>query len=419
MKAEIITIGDEILIGQIVDTNSAYISKELNKIGISVYQITSIQDDREHILEAFAFAKAHAELVIVTGGLGPTKDDITKHTFCEFLNDELVLDQNVLDHVTHLFKTYIKKPMLAANKTQAYVPSTAEVLLNQYGTAPGMWMESDGTIFISMPGVPYEMRGLMENEVIPRLRDRFKLPFILHKTFLTYGMGESAIAEIIEDFENELPSTIKLAYLPSLGRVRLRLSTYGDDQEIVNKMIREQSDKLLPLIGDIFVGYEEEGEFEELIANLLIAQGKTLAIAESCTGGQMVERFTSKSGASRYLKGSLVTYATQSKIDILKVDASVIEEHSVVSAAVAEQMATNARKLYQSDIAISTTGNAGPTKGDSDVPIGTVFIGIATEDGVRSYEFMMGNHRERVMGKTVNKAMELLKGTLEDHQLKK
>lgn len=416
MQAEIITIGDEILIGQIVDTNSAYISKELNKVGVSVYQITSIQDDRAHILEAFTLAKAHSDLVIVTGGLGPTKDDITKHTFCEFLNDKLVLNQTVLDHVAHLFRTYIKKPMLAANKTQAYVPSSAEVLLNQYGTAPGMWMESEGTIFVSMPGVPYEMKGLMENEVIPRLRDRFKLPYIVHKTFLTYGMGESAIAEIIEDFENELPPGIKLAYLPSLGRVRLRLSTSGVEKEVVDAVILAQSEKLTPLIKDIFIGYEEDGEFEVLIANLLVAQGKTIAIAESCTGGQMVERFTAQAGASRYLKGSLVTYATQSKIDILGVDAAVIEKHSVVSAIVAEQMAENARKLYKSDIAISTTGNAGPTKGDSDVDVGTVFIGIATAESVKSYGFMMGNHRERVIGKTVNKGLELLKSVLEDSQ---
>ncbi len=412
MNAEIITIGDEILIGQIVDTNSAYISSALNKIGVSIYQITSIQDDESHILEAFAAAQSRADLVIVTGGLGPTKDDITKHTICKYFNDELVLNQGVLDHVAHLFKEYIKKPMLDANKTQAMVPSKAEVLVNEFGTAPGMWIENDNTIFVSMPGVPYEMKGLMENEVLPRLQKQFKLPYILHKTFLTYGMGESAIAERIERFENELPDEIKLAYLPSLGRVRLRLSTSGLYKEVVEAAMQEQADKLLPYIDDIFVGYESDGEFEQVVAGLFVEKGKTLAIAESCTGGQMVERFTAHSGASRYLKGSLVTYATQSKVDILGVDPEVIKKHSVVSAQVAEQMAINARKLYKSDIGISTTGNAGPLKGDSDAEVGTVYIGIATEKGVTAHHFMMGNHRERVIGKAVNKALELLKEEL-------
>ena len=412
MKAEIITIGDEILIGQIVDTNSVYISKELNRIGISVYQITSIQDDREHILEAFAFAKEHADLVIITGGLGPTKDDITKHTLAAYFDDQLVYNQTVLNHVAHLFKTYIKKPMLAANKTQAMVPSKATIMINRFGTAPGMWMEKDETVFVSMPGVPYEMRGLMENEVIPRLQEAYKLPYILHKTLLTYGLGESAIAEIIEDFENELPKEIKLAYLPSLGRVRLRLSTEGATKDEVDAKMLLQTKKLEALVKDIFVGYEENGNFEQIVANLLVKQGKSLAIAESCTGGQMVERFTANAGASQYLKGSLVTYATQSKIDILGVKKATIDKYSVVSAAVATEMAENARRLYKADIAISTTGNAGPSKGDSDEDVGTVYIGIATETGVIAHHFMMGNHRERVIGKTVNKGLELLKATL-------
>lgn len=417
MKAEIITIGDEILIGQIVDTNSAYISKELNRIGISVYQITSIQDDKDHILEAFAFAKEHADLVIITGGLGPTKDDITKHTLAEYFDDKLVLNQKVLDHIAYIFRELIKKPMLPANETQAMVPSKAEILDNRFGTAPGMWMEKEGTIFISMPGVPYEMTGLMQYEVLPRLQEKFELPYILHKTFLTYGMGESAIAARIEDFENELPITIKLAYLPSLGKVRLRLSTEGKEKVTVDAAMLVQAEKLLPLIKDIFIGYEADGELEELVASLLVSQNKTLAIAESCTGGQMVERFTQHPGASRYLKGSLVAYATQSKIDILGVDPAVIEKESVVSAAVAKQMAANARLLYKSDIAISTTGNAGPTKGDSKLPVGTVYIGIATASGVEAYYYMMGNKRERVIGKTVNKGLELLKELLEDKSL--
>ncbi len=408
MNAEIITIGDEILIGQIVDTNSVFIAKALNAIGISVYQITSIQDERRHILDALAFAKARVDLVIVTGGLGPTKDDITKHTFCEFMDDSLVLNQEVLDHVSHIFSAFIKKPMLAANKLQAMVLSKAEVLTNRFGTAPGMWMEKDGTIFVMMPGVPHEMKGLIEYEVIPRLKERYELPFILHKTLLTYGLGESVIAERIEAFENELPPSISLAYLPSLGRVRLRLSTMGKDKEEVEKIMTKECKKLEYLLSDIFVGYEDDGTLEEIIGKHLVEEGKTLAIAESCTGGKLVERFTANPGASGYLKGSLVTYATQSKVDILGVDAELIEKHSVVSAEVAEAMAEKVRRMYKADIGISTTGNAGPTKGDADAEVGTVFIGVASSKGVVSYEFLMGKHRERVIGKTVNKALELL-----------
>jgi nicotinamide-nucleotide amidase len=408
MNAEIITIGDEILIGQIVDTNSVYISKALNAIGISVYQITSVQDERRHILDALAFAKARVDVVIVTGGLGPTKDDITKHTFCEFMDDTLVLNQEVLDHVTHIFDTYIKKPMLPANRSQAMVLSKAEVLTNRFGTAPGMWMEQEGAIFVSMPGVPHEMKGLMEYEVIPRLEERYELPFILHKTLLTYGLGESAIAARIEAFENELPGSISLAYLPSLGRVRLRLSSKGSTKASVEEAMYRECKALEVLVADIFVGYEDEGSLEEIIGKELVAKGQTLAIAESCTGGQLVQRFASKPGASRYLMGSLVTYATQSKVDILGVPKTLIEEHSVVSGAVAEAMAERVRKMYKTDIGISTTGNAGPTKGDADAEVGTVFIGVASTKGVVSFEFMMGKHRERVIGKTVNKALELL-----------
>ncbi|WP_299678605.1 CinA family nicotinamide mononucleotide deamidase-related protein [uncultured Dokdonia sp.] len=408
MKAHIITIGDEILIGQIVDTNSAYISKALNAIGVSVYQISSVQDDKDHILESLAFAKANSDIIIVTGGLGPTKDDITKSTFCEYFDDELVFNQEVLDHVEYLFEKYVKKPLLESNKTQALVPSKATILKNKYGTAPGMWMEQDGKVFISMPGVPHEMKGLMEYEVLPRLKEQFHLPYILHKTLLTYGMGESAIAQRIEAFENELPSEIKLAYLPSLGRVRLRLSTSGAIKEDVDAAMEVQLQKLVPLVADVFVGYEENGPLELLIGKALTTKRKTLSIAESCTGGSVVQRFASNAGASGYLVGSTVTYATRSKIEVLGVDKALIDAHSVVSAEVAEAMAVQVQKMYNTDYAITTTGNAGPTKGDSDVAVGTVYIGIATPEGSNAYHFMMGNHRKRVIEKTVNKALELL-----------
>jgi nicotinamide-nucleotide amidase len=408
MRAEIITIGDEILIGQIVDTNSAYISKALNSIGVSVRQITSVQDEKSHLLESFAFAKAKADVVIVTGGLGPTNDDITKHILCEFTQDTLVQNDVVLQHIEHIFKVYIKRPMLAANASQAMVPSKAEILTNTYGTAPGMWLEKDETVFISLPGVPYEMKALIDNEVLPRLKERYPLPFIMHKTLLTYGMGESTIAARLEDFEKNLEPQVKLAYLPSLGSVRLRLSSKGPEEAVVKKAIRRQLDILLPLVEDIFVGYEDEGAYEQVVAEQMVARSKTLAIAESCTGGSLVKRFTQHPGASRYLKGSSVTYATQSKIDVLGVKQETIVRHSVVSEAVAREMAIRVRELYKSDIGISTTGNAGPTKGDAATPVGTVFIGVATSNGAVAHKYAMGTNRTRVIGKTVNKCLELL-----------
>ena len=233
MNAEIITIGDEILIGQIVDTNSAYIAKELNKIGISVFQITSVQDDKKHILEALENAQNNAGLVILTGGLGPTKDDITKTTLADYFEDTLVRNKEVVAHIKHIWKTYIKQPLLQVNLDQALVPSKAKVLMNQSGSAPGMWMENNTTVFISLPGVPFEMKALMQNEVLPRLSKQFELPFILHKTVLTYGLGESVIADRISEWENNLPKSVKLAYLPNLGRVRLRLSSKGYDKVVV------------------------------------------------------------------------------------------------------------------------------------------------------------------------------------------
>ncbi len=409
MQAEIITIGDEILIGQIIDTNSAFIGKALNSIGVSVYQITSIQDEKDHLIKAFKEAEENANIIIITGGLGPTKDDITKHTLAEYFNDTLVQNDLVLAHVEQLFEKYITTPISDLNRKQALVPSKSKVLMNKYGTAPGMWMEKGNKVFISLPGVPYEMKALVEDEVLPKLAHKYKRPFILHKTILTYGLGESAIAQRIEHIEDQLPKHIKLAYLPSLGRVRLRLSGKGNDEDVLNKDIQTQVENILPLIKDIFVGFEDNNNsIEQIIANQLVKTNQTLAIAESCTGGKLTQTFTQHSGASAYFKGGLVTYATQSKVDILGVDQAIIEEHSVVSEAVAKAMASQVREKLKADIGISTTGNAGPTKGDSDADVGTVFIGFATKEGVKAFQFNMGNHRERVINKTVNKTLELL-----------
>ncbi|MCM5663715.1 competence/damage-inducible protein A [Galbibacter mesophilus] len=408
MFAEIITIGDEILIGQIVDTNSAYIAKKLNLIGVSVYQITSVQDDRQHIIQAFTEAEERADVIIVTGGLGPTKDDITKHTICEYFNDELIENQSVLQNVEDLFKKYISTPISDLNRRQALVPSKATVLQNKYGTAPGMWLEKGSKTFVSLPGVPYEMKALMEDAVLPKIQEKYKRPFILHKTLITYGLGESAIAQRLEEWEDNLPSFIKLAYLPNLGKVRLRLTAKGDDKDLLDAEVKKQLDSLNPLINDIFFGMEEDSTMEMILGKLLQENNATLATAESCTGGKIAETITSVPGASSHFRGSVVSYATETKIDVLGVSESLIEEHSVVSGPVAESMAKNAQKLLKSTYAIATTGNAGPEKGDSDAEVGTVYIALATPDKVFSEEFNFGNHREKVINKAVNKALEML-----------
>ncbi|MFK5974670.1 MAG: competence/damage-inducible protein A, partial [Flavobacteriaceae bacterium] len=390
MFAEIITIGDEILIGQIVDTNSAFIGKELTKIGISVYQITSVQDDRQHILQALEVAKSRVQIVIVTGGLGPTKDDITKHVFCEFFDDTLIEDQEVLRHVEELFKNYITStPISDINRKQALVLSKATVLHNAYGTAPGMWIEEAETVFISLPGVPFEMKNLIKKKVIPKIINSFEQSHIIHKTLVTYGLGESAIADKIEAWEDSLPSFVKLAYLPNLGKVRLRLTAKGHDRTTLEKVIEEESQKLYSLIGDIIYGIEDEETLEEVVAKLFIAKKMTLATAESCTGGKIAEQITALSGASVYFKGGVVSYATEAKINVLGVPRALIDQYTVVSEEVAKSMAENVKKLLRADFAIATTGNAGPSKGDSDAEIGTVFIAIASPDGVFAEKFNM------------------------------
>ena len=408
MLAEIITIGDEILIGQIVDTNSAYISKELNKVGIKVYQITSVQDDRKHILQAFEDAKKHADLVIITGGLGPTKDDVTKQTFCDFFGDTLVEDPAVIDNVKELFKKYQLNKPLPANFRQAMVPSKATILMNQYGTAPGMWMDVNEVVFVSLPGVPYEMKHLLQEEVLPRVIKRFNRPHIYHKTLITYGLGESAIAERIADWENELPEDIKLAYLPSLGKVRLRLSATGKDKKALEKSVDSQMEILEEMLSDIAVGFEGETSIAELIGKILTEKGMTYSVAESCTGGRIASEITQYAGASSAFMGGIIPYDTGLKTKILGVPKNIIEQYNVVSIPVAEEMAKRCCKLFESDYSIATTGIAGPTKGDGEDEVGTVCIAIGTPNGVVSEKFSFGNDRYRVIEKAANKALEML-----------
>ncbi|WP_188050242.1 CinA family nicotinamide mononucleotide deamidase-related protein [Flavobacterium sp. GP15] len=408
MKATIVTIGDEILIGQIVDTNSGFIAKALDKIGVEINEMISISDDKNHILYTFAALQNKVDLVIVTGGLGPTKDDVTKKTFCDYFEDELVVNSEVLAHVTQIIEGFYKRPITQMNKDQALVPSKCTVLHNEVGTAPGMWMKKKNTVFISLPGVPFEMKYLVENQIIPKVVLEYKRPYIIHRTILTYGQGESMVAERIEDWENNLPEFIKLAYLPALGRVRLRLSARGTDKKSLEEALEENIKSLDAIINDIIVGFDEEETIEFVIGRILKKQNKTLSTAESCTGGKIAEVLTAVSGSSQYFKGAVVSYATEVKINVLGISESLIKEHSVVSKEVVSAMALSVKKIMNTDYAIATTGNAGPSKGDSDAELGTVFIALATPTQIIVEEFNFGQPREKVIDRAVFKSLELL-----------
>ncbi len=412
MNAEIITIGDEILIGQIVDTNSQWIATEFNKVGVSVHQISSIQDDKEHILKALEEAESRVDFVIITGGLGPTKDDITKKTIAEYFDDkEFVEYPEVIQHIKSMFSKF-NIPFKPIQNYQAHLPSKATLLMNRFGTAPGMWFYENNTVFVSLPGVPYEMKGLIKNEVIPRIRKKFQLPFIIHKTVMTYGQGESTIAERIEDWADNLPSFIKLAYLPSFGRVRLRLSAKGTNKQELEVRLEKELISLRALISDVITGMENGLSIEEHVGNLLKEQNKTITTAESVTGGKIASTLVSVSGASAYFKGSFVVYSSEMKTQLLGVSKELIDTYSVVSKEVTEEMAKLALQKASTNYALAVTGNAGPTKDKTDNSIGTVFIAIASKETVDSYEYNFGQPREKVINRTVNKALQILQEQL-------
>lgn len=408
MKAAIITIGDEILIGQIVDTNSGYIAKALDRIGIEIKEMLSISDDKQAILDTFALLQDQVDIVMITGGLGPTKDDITKKTICDYFDDVLVRNAEVESHVILLIERALQREASQMNKDQALVPSKCIVLHNEVGTAPGMWIQKGKTVFVSLPGVPYEMKYLVDHQVVPKIVNEYERPFIIHKTVLTYGQGESLVAERIEGWEDSLPDFIKLAYLPAPGRVRLRLTARGVDKTFLESELDNQLVQLTSLIGDIIVGFDEEETLEVVVGRLLAQKNKTLATAESCTGGKIAQLVAGVPGASNYYKGSVVAYATEMKIKLLGVDSDTIQTHSVVSVEVAKEMAINCQKIFKTDYAIATTGNAGPSKGDSEASVGTVIIALATPKGVLVEEFNFGQPREKVIDRAVTKSLEML-----------
>lgn len=407
MKASVVTIGDEILIGQIVDTNSAFIAKQLDNLGFDVVEIITVSDHKNAIEAVLEKQLDIVDLVIVTGGLGPTKDDVTKNVFCEFFKDELVENDAVLIHITEMLERLFNRPLSAINRQQALVPSKAKVLFNRVGTAPGMLMEKGKTTFISLPGVPFEMKSIFTEEVTPYVLANFDEVFNLHRTVITYGIGESLLAELLYDWEENLPNNIKLAYLPSPGRVRLRLSIRGKNKRELEKSLENQVEMIPESVISYIRAYEDIS-LGEIVIRELENREKTISFAESCTGGRLSTIFNEKPGSSSYFKGGIITYSTQSKIDLLGVSEAIINKHSVVSEEVAIEMAINAKNRFKSDYAIATTGNAGPTKGDSFEEIGTVFIGIATPEKVFAKKFQFGQPREKVINSAVSKGLELI-----------
>ena len=406
MKSTIITIGDEILIGQILYTNSRYISQALNRLGIVVAERTSIGDNAEQIVQTLDRALAATDVVIITGGLGPTKDDITKHTLARYFGSELVYNEQVGDFVRSL----LERRGIAfneLNRGQAMVPQCCTVLHNGHGTAPGMWFERDGKVVVSLPGVPFEMVHLIDDTVVPMLRERFALKAIVHRTMITSGIAESILAERIADWEDALPEVLHLAYLPAPNIVRLRLSAYEVDGQSVAAMIDEQFELLKAIIPEAVVGFED-ATVEQLVHNALIAQGKTLSVAESCTGGNIAAKFTAMAGASAYFQAGVVSYSNEAKVDILGVNAEDIARYGAVSEQVALQMAEGARRVGRSDYAIATTGIAGPSGGSAEKPVGTVWIGVATPEGSFAVLKNCGTDRGQIVQRATAYAIKLL-----------
>ncbi len=407
MIAELITIGDEILIGQIVNTNAVFLSKSLNSIGIAVSQITSIPDKSSDIKSALDASRKKSDIIIITGGLGPTSDDITKQTLTLYFEDKLTWYPEIKKHIEYLFKNFITTPISEMNREQALLPSKAKIFKNEFGTASAMWFSDKDIEVIALPGVPFEMKALMEKSIIPELKNRFNSSFIYNKTLLTYGLGESEIAKRISEWESKLPKSIKLAYLPSLGKVRLRLSSSGTIKKKLRYKVDQQVLSLKRLIQDIYIGDEDEGSIELLIKEIMINNRKTLSVAESCTGGKISSIFTFHKGASKFFNGGIIAYSNESKSSILNISDALIKKEGSVSSNVAEAMALGVKKHFKSDYGIATTGNAGPTAGDKKSEIGIVYIAISGPDDVISYRYQMGNNRERVINKTTNKALEL------------
>ena len=406
MLAEIITIGDEILIGQIVDTNSAWMAKELNKIGLAIKQITSVSDDAEHIVAALDDAQKRADVILITGGLGPTKDDITKLTLSKYFNMPLIQDKATLDHINSIFMG-LNRPMIAANIRQADVPDGCKVIQNANGTAPCMWFEQNGKIIVSMPGVPFEMMYLMQEEIIPRIKAAFKLPFIVHQTILSAGLGESFLAQEIAEIEDRLPPHIKLAYLPKLGQVRLRLSGVGNDERLLKSEIAVIAEQIMAKIANHVVAADDIA-LEKAILDKMKVRNLTLSTAESCTGGYISHLITQHAGSSAVFAGGAVVYSYDLKESVLGVKHETLTTFGAVSEQTVKEMAEGAILHFKTDYAIAVSGIAGPDGGMPDKPVGTVWIAIASKQRVVAKLFNFGSKRIQNIERSATAAFTLL-----------
>jgi len=410
MQAEIITIGDELLIGQVIDTNSAWMAGKLNEAGIDLIRITSVGDRREEILSALDEAAKRAKIILITGGIGPTPDDITKETLAAYFDCQMVVNEKILKEIEKFLKSR-SIPMNEQNRKQAEVPEKAELLSNQHGTAAGMWFEEKDAIFVSMPGVPHEMKALMEHEIIPRLRKRFLSPPILHRTILTYGTFESKLTEILSDYEKNLDPSIKLAYLPSNGIIRLRFTIHGSDEKEMEKILDREINRLYQIIPQYIFGTEED-TLEKSVGMLLIKKRATLSVAESCTGGNLSRRITSVPGSSAYFTGSVVAYSNDIKLNVLNISLKSLTDHGSVSREVAEEMATGVRDRFKTDYSISTTGIAGPDGGTAEKPVGLIWIAVASKEKILSKKFLFGGNRERNIERASLTGLNMLRKVL-------
>lgn len=410
VTASIITIGDELLIGQVIDTNSAWMAQELNKAGVWVQHRVAVGDVWNDIWQALDEESKRSNIILITGGLGPTADDITKPLLCEYFGGKMVMDQSTLEHVTYLFEHVFKRPMplLDRNKKQAEVPDVCTVLKNERGTAPGMLFEKDGKVFISLPGVPHEMKGLMTDEVLPLLKQRFAMPHIGHRTLLTAGVGESFLAEMIKDFEEALPATIKLAYLPNYGMVRLRLTASGDSETIVENELSNQFRELKQLVKEYLV-VDEDIPINALVGRLLKQDNKTVSTAESCTGGYIAHLLTAFAGSSAYFKGSVVSYDNSIKKNVLHVKEETLQTVGAVSEETVKEMAKGVLNIMQTDYAVAVSGIMGPDGGSEDKPVGTVWVAVANKENTETKKFNFRFDRQRNIELTAINALNLLR----------
>ncbi len=407
VNASIITIGDELLIGQVIDTNSAWMATELNKAGVWVRRRVAIGDVREEIISTLDEESKHAQLILITGGLGPTADDITKPVLCDYFGGNLVVDAGALKNVQEIFAR-LNRPMIDRNLKQAEVPDSCTVIQNNRGTAPGMWFEKGGKVFVSMPGVPHEMKGMMTDYIIPRLPAYFTMPFIYSRTLLTAGVGESFLAELIEDFETAMPASIKLAYLPNYGMVRLRLTGTASDKQTIESTVDEQFNRLKALVGAYLVT-DEDDSMQVVVGKLLKSQQKTLGTAESCTGGYIAHILTAESGSSAFFKGSIVSYANEVKTNLLQVSADTLAIAGAVSEDTVRQMASGARLALNTDYVIAVSGVMGPLGGTDEKPVGTVWVCVASREEQVVQKFNFRFDRRRNIELTANNALNLLR----------